>query len=188
MRKLLYIIVLAVVLAGCDTRRTPKPTGYWRIHIPDTCYQKFSDKTYPYSFDYSCYADIKELKDREEKYWLNLHYKAFNVDIHCTYLPVRNNLRSLSDDAQAFIYKHASIATGIPEQGYENPEENIYGVYYELEGNTASPLQFYVTDSTANFFRVSVYFNCPPKEDSLAPVLTFLKKDIRHMIESFRWQ
>ena len=150
--------------------------GYWRIFVPETCYRTFNENGYPYSFDYSCYAQVKELKNRQEKYWLNLHYTDFNVDVHCTYLPVEGNLRSLSDDAQAFIYKHASMASGIPEQGYENPDEKIYGVYYELEGNTASPLQFYVTDSTSNFFRVSVYFNCPPKEDSLAPVLNFLRK------------
>ena len=44
---------------------------------------------------------------------------------------------------------------------------------YDLKGNTASSLQFFVTDSTRNFLRGSLYFNAEPNKDSLAPVMDF---------------
>lgn len=118
---------------------------------------------------------------------MDVWYPTFNVRIHCSYKPVRNNLRELSDDAQSFVYKHSGIASAIPEQGFENTDARVYGVLYELEGNTASPFQFYLTDSLHHFFRGAVYFNCVPQQDSLAPVIRYMNGDVRHLIETFRW-
>lgn len=119
---------------------------------------------------------------------MDVYYPRLDARIHCSYKPVCGNLRELSDDAQEFVFKHAGKATSIPEQGYDNAEAHTHGVYYELKGNTASPYQFYLTDSTHHFFRGSVYFNCPPNQDSLAPVIDYLRTDVRQMIESFRWK
>ena len=97
-------------------------------------------------------------------------------------------MRELSADAQDFVFKHAAKASAIPEQEWNNPDERVFGVFYELRGNTASPYQFYLTDSTSRFFRAAVYFNCSPNQDSLAPVISFLGNDVQHLIESFQWQ
>lgn len=170
---------------GCKQRYVPKPRGYYRIAVPDTSYVSFPFAGYPYCFDLSANAVAKPLDD--EPYWLDIVYPAFNVRIHCSYKPVRHNLRELSDDAQSFVYKHAGMASAIPEQGFVNEENNVYGVLYALEGNTASPYQFYLTDSLHHFFRGAVYFNCVPQQDSLAPVINYLDKDVRRIMESFSW-
>lgn len=170
---------------GCKQRYVPKPRGYYRIAIPDTSYVSFPFADYPYCFDLSANALAKPLAD--EPYWLDIVYPAFNVRIHCSYKPVHHNLRELSDDAQSFVYKHAGMASAIPEQGFENPDAKVYGVLYTLEGNTASPCQFYLTDSLHHFFRGAVYFNCVPQQDSLAPVINYLDKDVRRIIESLSW-
>ena len=170
---------------GCKQRYVPKPRGYYRIAVPDTSYVPFPFADYPYAFDLSANAVAKPLTD--EPYWLDVVYPAFNVRIHCSYKPVHNNLRELSDDAQSFVFKHAGIASAIPEQGFYNPDAKVYGVLYTLEGNTASPCQFYLTDSLNHFFRGAVYFNCVPQQDSLAPVINYLDKDVRRIIESFSW-
>jgi gliding motility-associated lipoprotein GldD len=59
---------------------------------------------------------------------------------------------------------------------------------FEIEGNAASNLQFYLTDSTHNFIRGALYFYAKPNYDSLAPVIDFLKKDVEHMITTFKWK
>ena len=86
------------------------------------------------------------------------------------------------------VFDHAIRADAIPEQGFSNPDAHVYGVYYDLEGNTASPVQFFLTDSTRHFFRAALYYNAIPNADSLAPVNEVLRRDIHHLIESFRWQ
>lgn len=210
MKNKLYILLLlcfCLCLFGCGERFVPKPYGYFRIDLPAPTYRPFHEPDFPYSFSYSTLAEIRPSSTnlREESslspiancplsssdgssYWLDLYYPLFNARIHCSYKPVRHNLRELSADAQDFVFKHASKASAIPEQEWNNPEERVFGVFYELRGNTASPYQFYLTDSASHFFRAAVYFGCPPNQDSLAPVISYLGNDVQHFIESFQWQ
>ena len=58
---------------------------------------------------------------------------------------------------------------------------------YVLEGPVAAPIQFFVTDSTSNFMRGSLYFNHAPNPDSTAPVLERMEADIRRIMESLEW-
>jgi len=52
----------------------------------------------------------------------------------------------------------------------------------------ATPLQFYLTDSTRNFVRGSLYFNFIPNNDSMRPVINYLKEDVKHIISTFEWK
>ena len=189
----LKFIILNVVLflcVACNHVSTPKPYGYYRITLPDTSYVPFAARypRYPYSFALSQNAVVQPRNDVDEPYWINLFYPALNATIHCSYKPVRNNLRELTNDALEFVYRNASFANAIPEQDYAHPEAHVYGVLFDLEGNTASSCQFFVTDSTRNFFRASVYCNCQPNADSLAPVYNYLRKDVKRMVETFEWK
>lgn len=185
------VILLAMTMTSCWNRTSvPKPYGYYRITPPDTSYVPFSSQypRYPYTFALSGNAVVKPQKEEGEVYWINLWYPAFDATIHCSYKPVRGNLRELTDDALDFVYRNASHASAIPEREYNHPEVRVYGVLFDLEGNTASSCQFFVTDSTKNFFRASVYCNCPPNADSLAPVYDYLRADVVRMVESFEWK
>lgn len=190
MRKIVSILAVAALLVSCGKASAPKPYGYYRITVPDTAYVDFdkSYPTYPYTFALSRNAVVKPRDDVSEPYWINLVYPALDATVHCSYKPVQNNLRELTDDALEFVYRNASFANAIPEQDYMHPEARVYGVLFDLEGNTASSCQFFVTDSTNHFFRASVYCNCPPNADSLAPVYEYLRKDVVKMVESFEWK
>ena len=69
----------------------------------------------------------------------------------------------------------------------EDPEREVYGILYDVEGEVASQLQFFLTDSTDYFFRGALYFNCRPNPDSLAPVLNFIHSDVEKLIETITW-
>lgn len=188
-------ISLLFACASCSNNYTPRPYGYYRITTPDTAYTDFAlstfdfrlSTTYPYTFALSRNAVVQPRTDVSEPYWINLYYPALDATIYCSYKPVNGNLRELTNDALEFVYRNASFATAIPEQDYAHPEASVYGVLFDLEGNTASSCQFFVTDSTRHFFRASVYCNCPPNADSLAPVYNYLRTDIIKMVETFEW-
>ena len=196
-RKIAVLCIVGIVLMACGKVSAPKPYGYYRITPPDTAYIPFANSqifkssnrqisSYPYNFDLSVNAQVQPRTD--EPYWINLYYPALDATIHCSYKPVRNNLRELTNDALDFVYRNASFANAIPEREYSHPEANVYGVLFDLEGNTASSCQFFVTDSVRHFFRASVYCNCPPNADSLAPVYNYLRTDVIRMVESFEWK
>ena len=187
----LYIVLL-LACVSCSNNYTPRPYGYYRITVPDTAYTDFSIVNsqlsilnYPYSFALSQNAIVRPRT--EEPFWINIYYPSLDATIHCSYKPVHNNLRELTEDALEFVYRNASYATSIPEREYMHPEAKVYGVLFDLEGNTASSCQFFITDSTHHFFRASVYCNCPPNADSLAPVYNYLRTDIIKMVETFQW-
>lgn len=191
--RLLFVGVFCVfffVLMSCGKVASPRPYGYYRITPPDTAYVPFEAQyaDYPYAFALSQNAVVRPRTDVAEPYWINLYYPALDATIHCSYKPVHNNLRELTNDALEFVYRNASFASAIPERDYTHPEARVYGVLFDLEGNTASSCQFFVTDSTNHFFRASVYCNCPPNADSLAPVYEYLRKDVIKMVETFKWK
>lgn len=177
-----------LALVSCTKVSTPKPYAYYRIAVPDTTYVAFDKQfpRYPYTFALSQNAVVQPRSD--EPYWIDLSYPELNATIHCSYKPVRHNLRELTNDALDLVYRNANFASAIPEQGYAHPEANVYGVLFDLEGNTASSCQFFVTDSTRHFFRASVYCNCHPNADSLAPIYQYLRTDVIRMVESFEWK
>ena len=194
-----FVILAWLLLActACANVATPRPYGYYRITTPDTAYTDFqssilnsqlSTLNYPYTFALSQNAVVQPRLDTDEPYWVNLFYPALNATIHCSYKPVNGNLRELTNDALEFVYRNASFANAIPEREYAHPEEHVYGVLFDLEGNTASSCQFFVTDSVRHFFRASVYCNCPPNADSLAPVYDYLRTDVIKMVETFQWK
>ena len=189
-QKIFIFLGLLMTCVACNRVSTPKPYGYYRITPPDTAYIPFADANayaaYPYNFALSQNAVVQPRTD--EPYWINLYYPALDATVHCSYKPVRNNLRELTNDALDFVYRNASFANAIPEREYSHPEAHVYGVLFDLEGNTASSCQFFVTDSTRHFFRASVYCNCPPNADSLAPVYNYLRTDVIRMVESFEWR
>ena len=190
MRKIVILIVTTIAFVACGNVSSPKPYGYYRIAVPDTSYVDFASQfpRYPYTFALSQNAVVQPRTDTDEPYWINIFYPAFDATIHCSYKPVKRNLRELTNDALEFVYRNASFANSIPEREYNHPEARVYGVLFDLEGNTASSCQFFVTDSTSHFFRASVYCNCPPNADSLAPVYNYLRADVLRMVETFEWK
>lgn len=187
--KFLIFNLAVLAFASCGKTSTPKPYGYYRITTPDTSYVDFAAQypQFPYDFALSRNAQVQRRNEPGEQYWINLYYPALRATIHCSYKPVRNNLRELTEDALEFVYRNASHASAIPEREYAHPEADVYGVLFDLEGNTASSCQFFLTDSTRHFFRASVYCNCPPNADSLAPVYEYLRRDVIRLVETFRW-
>lgn len=184
----IILLLLASLFVSCQRRAVPKPTGYFRIAIPDTAYSYTSLPKFPYTFRLSKNAYINEHPADGEKYWIDIQYPTLNATIHCSYKPIRNNFRELSHDAQEFLYKHTTVASAIPVQEFANPDNDVWGLYYELHGNTATPMQFVLTDSTKHFFRGSIYCNCIPNQDSLAPIYDYLREDVRMIMESMEWR
>jgi hypothetical protein len=52
----------------------------------------------------------------------------------------------------------------------------------------ASSFQFVLTDSIQHSVRGSLYFRTQPNEDSLRPVVSFVRHDIMHLLNTFHWQ
>lgn len=108
--------------------------------------------------------------------------------IFVTYQRVQSNLDSLLSDAQKLPLQHTIKADVIQGDLYVNESHRTYGMFYEVSGDAASQAQFYLTDSTRHFLTGSIYFNVEPNFDSISPAADYLKKDMRHLMESLSWR
>ena len=185
-----YIISLLLLLlvTACQPTSTPKPRGFVRIDFPAREYVLF-DSVCPYTFEYPSYGKIVPDTDYiTEPCWINIDFPDFNGTIHISYKEVNQNLNDFIEDSRDLTYKHTIKADAIQETVYTNPELEVHGILYDIKGNAASNIQFYLTDSNEHFLRGSLYFNVQPDKDSLAPVISFFREDIIHMVESFAWK
>ncbi len=182
-------VLLLFLVASCGNTYTPKPRGYFRIDLPAQKYQSF-DQSFPFSFEYPVYADIVPDSSRmAEPYWINLQYMPFHATLHLSYKVIDGNLAQYLNDAHTLVNKHIPKANAITQREFVDREHHVYGLIYDIRGaDAASSYQFYLTDSISNFVRGALYFNMVPNNDSLAPVIEFLKGDVVHMINTFRWK
>ena len=186
-KKLFYILVLSFTfsLYSCTEDFTPKPSGYFRIDFPMKEYVEY-DTTKPFTFEYPKYTNITNEKN---DFWININYPNYKGRIYLTYAPIKNNLKKHLDDNYELVYKyHTMKADAINDTAIYLPKKKVYGVVYEIKGDAASSIQFYLTDSTSNFFRGALYFDVAPNKDSLAPVIGFIGTDIQHLINTFEWK
>lgn len=190
MRQAFSLIFVCVLLASCGQTPTPKPTAYARIALPEPSYIAPNPETWrcPYTFEASRQSYITvDPKYRNETCWYNVFYPKLKATIHLTYTALNDDLSAKIEDNRKLAMKHIGKATQINERLIENHEARVYGIAYEFRGETASDMQFFVTDSTHHFLRGSLYFSIAPNKDSLAPVIEYVKNDINHLIETVRW-
>lgn len=185
-----YIVAVFLILGilACNENYSPKPRAYFRTDFPARAYQVYSGNC-PFEFEYPVYAQLNDDdSDIALDCWKTLDFVDFNAQVHLSYHPVVNNLDVILEDAHTLAYKHAIKADAINTSAYVDESNGVFGLVYEIEGNAASNLQFFVTDSVSHFVRGALYFNVRPNKDSLAPIELFVHEDVMRLIETFRWK
>ena len=188
----LFIICCSFFLS-CEKEKhnyIPKPKGYNRIHLPGHQYKKLTE-AHPYTFEYSRAAQVlPDTFKTAGKDWIFINYPAFNANIQITYKPLLNSsslLKSFIDDSYKLAGKHQIRASSIQEQKVLTNTGRT-AIIFKIEGDVPSPYQFYTTDSTKHFLRGAIYFPVATKNDSLAPVIEYLQKDMIRLLNTLEWR
>ncbi len=184
MFKNLILILLSMVVISCAKESLPKPSGELRLEYPNPKYINFESPC-AYTFQYSDFAKIEPGK---KPCWYYVSYPKMHAKVFITYYPINNDFDKHIKEAEKLVFEHTIKASAIQTKAFSYPEKNVFGNFYELEGQSASNIQFYATDSTKHFLTANLYFNTRPKPDSLAPAIDYIKKDMLQMINTFHWK
>jgi len=189
----IIIFIFFFLFASCVKKQeipVPKPKGYFRLTMPEAAYRHW-DSILPFVFDYSKLASLSFQKREENVYWIDIYYHSLSAILKMTCLPVKNNLHNLmwGEEEQVMFHVERRMTDDIKFSTVNDPKARVFGRLYELEGiHVATPFKFWLTDSVRYFVMGSLSFNFAPNNDSLAPIIEYLKKDALYMVESWQWK
>ncbi|MCC9042621.1 gliding motility lipoprotein GldD [Myroides sp. M-43] len=175
-------ILLLTLFTSCKEESTPKPNAFLALDYPNQEYTTYKNAN-GFEFSQNKWSTVKEGKNSS----LEIHYPQMKATIFINYKPVENNINLLLKDAQKLTYEHFVKADEIIEQPFINTKDRVYGMFYNVEGNAATNVQFYATDSVKNFLVASLYFYAKPNFDSILPASEYVKRDMRKLIETLQW-
>lgn len=188
-RTFFSFLLLVVIISSCIKDYAPKPRGYFRIDMPEKKYIHYVSPDCPFEFDLPVYAEVKKDSNRlAEPCWMYVVFPSLNAQLYLTYKTINNDMEKYAEDSRTMVYKHTVKASAIDENVINNTQNHVHGIMYDIGGNAASNLQFYVTDSVNHFIRASLYFNAPPQSDSLAPSISFVRGDILRLVNTLKWK
>lgn len=194
LRRLAIFFLPVLVISGCidfgneGPPPVPRPRGYMRIGFPEKKYVTY-DSTCPFRFDIPDYSIVRKSPQAgDHPCWLDWYFPRYKATVYLTYQEVNKNIDTLVGTSWELTQKHIVKAGGLRDSLIKRNGDHVYGDVIDLGGNAASPVQFYLTDSTHHFVRGSLYFFARPNADSLAPVLDFIKPDIYRMAQSLKWK
>lgn len=196
MKKALFCFLitmgLCVSFSACKPKPLPepKPMGYFRIDLPGHQYRTI-DTALPFRYEQSVFANTTIERQKDNTLWMTVSYPDLNASLRFTCFDVKNadSLRNLMISEDKMVKFHYQKADDVQYSVIQDAESNLWGQTYEILGKeVATPFQFWLTDSTHRFVRANLYFDCAPNNDSLQPIIQFLKEDALHLINTFEWK
>ncbi len=182
--RFLAALFFCFIILACNEEVVVKPAAKLRLEYPESSYKKVKVNC-PFSFKMNSNATLDTTRGCN----LDLVYPDMKATVYLTYQSVKNhNIDSLLYDAQKLTYDHTIKANSILEQPRVDSINNVYGMFYMIDGNAATQSQFYVTDSVNHFITGSLYFKAKPNFDSIYPAVMYLREDIRVLMETMKWE
>lgn len=173
---------------GGDEMLIPKPPTYLRMDLPAHSYKSY-ESACPYTFELAeLYTPNPVFENGQRTCHLDINLGQLNGTMHFSYIDMEYPLKDYIDYSINKVEEHKVKATGIVDKHIIRPKDRVFGTYFELKGDVASPFQFYLTDSVSRFASGVIYFNSRPNYDSIRPSLEYFKEDLLHFMNSFRWK
>jgi gliding motility-associated lipoprotein GldD len=182
--------LLLAPLAGCNDDPIPKPRGYFRIDLPAPDSVRVQSNC-PFTAEIPSYGRLVQGlgagTQGGDACWTDLVFPGQHASVHMTWRHIQGDLAELVHDAHEFKAKHEAMASRIRTEEVLRDSADVFGTIFDVDGNVASPMVFYLTDSTSNFLYGALYFDARPNADSLAPVTRRIRADIRRFARTLRW-
>lgn len=182
-KHLVKLLFVAFILNSCQEDVLPKPQAFLHLAYPVVDYHRFVNDC-PFSFAISKASTI-EFKDGCKAL---VHYPKQKASIHITYRRVEGNLNEILKEADKLTTKHTVKADAIIPRVFENKEKRVFGVLFDVQGQSASNIQFHLTDSSKHVVTAALYFKVQPNYDSIFPAIAYIKNDMIQMMETFEWK
>lgn len=211
--KVHLLLVMCVCLLGCFKTEPPVrphdlPKLYTKVTLPEPKYKKdkVANDYVSLEFEGSAHAELSTIDHPDKNkccaaanllpccqdIWFDLNYKAFNASLNFTYKRIESAERAESIKSDEVLSNHINTNNGIAEVVGNTSGVSPQGYYFEhlSYSNAGEPERFYLVGTFGqNILLGSLIFNVSEQDpDSLAPYISFIQKDIAHLISTLTFQ
>lgn len=183
--RLIGAILLLLIFTGCEDKNlVPKPSTYLETDLPDHLYSVFEDSCgYVYQLQNSFKVETAPNSCNRK-----IDLGPLNGTMFVYYWNMDKPLSFYVNNANDEVGNHKLKARKIEDERIIRSDRRVFGTLFSLQGDVATPYQFYLTDSTDRFLYAEILFNSTPNYDSLKPSLDYLKIDLDTLIQTFEWK
>ena len=189
----LLIPFLFIAFSSCNPKKSDHSASL-------RTYQQITD-TLPFTFQIPTSAKfVMSALPTDSTYFFDIVFPKEKARLYATYhrlvfgkslsklndsISVQRRFWKLSEESRRLVYFHTVKADAIHEEEYEDPTRHIGGLFYDLTGAVATPVQLSLTDSATYFLHASLYFDSGEMRPEKAEELSVLKLDLRRLMETF---
>ena len=180
------IFFFTFMIFSCNETNLPKQNGFLRIEFKEPYYSIYEETDTLFNFYYnSGSTDLDQIGNSQFLF----DYNDLNLSLNLSFYNIEGSqdLEKKSRDFSLILDTHTKKSNGVILREYDNNNRRIFGKLYEIKGDVASPIQFYLTDSISNFISGSVNLKFKSNYDSIYPSIQYVKNDILVLFESINW-
>ena len=178
-------LILSMFIFSCGEIAFPRPRGFPRVELPASHeYKTYSRDACPFSFEYPANG----LPERElaDSCVLDIRFPGHNYKWHITYRRIGDGKprRVHEEEYRELVMKHISHLDKLVEEPLQTPQG--WGILFEMIGTLGAPAQVIFGDSS-HLLMASFYFDRAVSQDSLKPLVDWVKEDLRHMVQTVKF-
>ena len=183
---IISLFFFTLIIFSCNEPNLPKQNGFFRIEFKEPYYSVYEEIDTPFKFYYnSSSTNLDQIGSDQFLF----DYKDLNLSLNLSFYNINSSqdLEKKARDFSLILDTHTKKSNGVILREYDNDNKSIFGKLYEIKGDVASPLQFYLTDSVSNFISGSVNLKFKSNYDSIYPSIQYVKNDVLVLFESINW-
>ena len=182
----IFYLLFSILILSCDTNELPKQEAFLRIEFNKPDYKDYNIINTSIGFYYNS-NNVKIQYDGLKSFSFFYPNHSMTIDILNDTIGDLKGIENNLSDFYSILETHSKKSNGVLMEEYENTKKRVFGKLFELRGDVASPIQFYMTDSVSNFISGSLNLNQKSKYDSIYPSIQYIKKDMLVLFETLNW-
>ena len=187
MNKIISLVLgFLTTFYSCIDSNLPKQSAFLRIEFKEPFYSIHEEIDTPFNFYYNSNStDLDQIGNNQFQF----DYRDLKLSLNLSFYNIKTSqdFEKKVRDFSVILDTHTKKSNGVILREYDNNNRRIFGKLYEIKGDVASPIQFYLTDSISNFISGSVNLKFKSNYDSIYPSIQYVKNDILVLFESINW-
>ena len=183
---IISLFFFTLIIFSCDKPNLPKQNGFLRIEFKEPYYSIYEETDTSFNFYYNSNStDLEQIGNNQFLF----EYSDLNLSLNLSFYNIKSSqdLGRKARDFSLILDTHTKKSNGVVLREYDNDNRRVFGKLYEIKGDVASPIQFYLTDSLSSFISGSVNLKFKSNYDSIFPSIQYVKNDILVLFESINW-